>query len=329
MSLRLTKRKALLQGYTLPETEKKATLLLKFQPLRRFDKIGSMQIALASVPSVWGRSTIKQFYSEMAALPVDIVYVGETVCSEREVLSPADYKEIAALLKQSGKKVFISTLTLMTSSEQFNKTQELISIGYGVEANSIGVLNLQNEHLAIGSSLNIYNKESAKWFADFGAERAILPVELAAKSIAEIAKNVPVEVWAFGNIPCSISWRCYTARALDISQPECRKKCLKYPQGMVLENVENENLFIIDGKQILSGKTLSLITQLEELRKIGVETIRIAPDIKHTKDIVNLFKQVIDNKKDAKEAEEELKKYAKYGLSNGWFNGEAGIKCYK
>jgi len=296
-----------------------------------------MRISLAAVPSTWGRVKIKQFYKEVAALPVDIVYLGETACSEREALSPADYREVATLLKQNGKKVFISTFTLMTTSEQFNKTKELISIGDGVEVNSIGLLNLfadkhegvQNKALAIGSSLNVYNKESAKWFAAFGAGRVVLPVELGYESIAEIAKNISVELWAWGNIPCSISWRCYTTRALDVNQQDCGKKCLKYPQGMVLENVEKEDVFVIDGKQILAGKTLSLVNQIEKLKKIGVETIRIAPDLANTGNIVNLFKQVIDGRKDANKAEEELKKYAKHGLSNGWFFNEAGLKYHK
>jgi len=45
-----------------------------------------MKLALGPILYYWERETTFSFYDEIAASPVDIVYLGETVCSRRHTL---------------------------------------------------------------------------------------------------------------------------------------------------------------------------------------------------------------------------------------------------
>ena len=49
-----------------------------------------MKIALGPLQYYWPRDKVFAFYDAMAATPVDIVYLGETVCSRRHELRQSD-----------------------------------------------------------------------------------------------------------------------------------------------------------------------------------------------------------------------------------------------
>jgi len=74
-----------------------------------------MKLALGPVLYYWDRDTMLGFYDEMADAPVDIIYLGETVCSRRHLLRLQDYLDIAERLAAAGKEVVISTQTLIES----------------------------------------------------------------------------------------------------------------------------------------------------------------------------------------------------------------------
>ena len=60
-----------------------------------------MKLALGPVLYYWSRDTMLGFYEEMADAPVDIIYLGETVCSRRHLLRLQDYLDIAERLVAS------------------------------------------------------------------------------------------------------------------------------------------------------------------------------------------------------------------------------------
>ena len=66
-------------------------------------------LALAPPPYYWPRAQVFDFYATIAATPVDLVYLGETVCSRRHELRLGDWIELARLLRAAGKTVLLST----------------------------------------------------------------------------------------------------------------------------------------------------------------------------------------------------------------------------
>ena len=62
----------------------------------------TMKLALGPLLYYWPRNAVLEFYAGVAAAPVDVVYLGETVCSRRHELRLPDWLEIAAMLADAG-----------------------------------------------------------------------------------------------------------------------------------------------------------------------------------------------------------------------------------
>ena len=50
-----------------------------------------MRLSLGPVLFYWSRQQLLAFYAEMAEQPLDVIYLGETVCSKRPALSLDDW----------------------------------------------------------------------------------------------------------------------------------------------------------------------------------------------------------------------------------------------
>ena len=62
----------------------------------------TLKLSLGAPQYYWSRQTYFDFYEAMAATAVDIVYLGETVCSRRKELRLQDWLDIAELMRESG-----------------------------------------------------------------------------------------------------------------------------------------------------------------------------------------------------------------------------------
>src|SRR5690606_40290941 len=73
-----------------------------------------MKYSLGAIQYFWPKEVVQSFYKDVADdAGVDIVYLGETVCQKRTELRFADYMDIAHQLREAGKTVCLSTMTLL------------------------------------------------------------------------------------------------------------------------------------------------------------------------------------------------------------------------
>jgi O2-independent ubiquinone biosynthesis protein UbiV len=294
--------------------------------------MATMKLALGPIPYLWPRHRVHAFYERVAGWPVDIVYVGETICPKRRDLSFEDWLAVAEQLTASGKEVVLSTLVLLEAGSELGALERICSNGrFCVEANDMSAVQLLSGRgpFVAGPHINAYNGETLALLANCGARRWVLPVELSGATLADLQAQRPAgletEVLAFGRLPLAFSARCFTARALNLPKDHCDFRCADYPGGVPMETQEGEMLFTMNGIQLLSTAPCNLLGAVSSLASLDVDVLRIAPQPDGTEEAVSAFRAVLGGYLDAAAAEEMLAPFAPTGWCNGYWHGEEGM----
>ena len=290
------------------------------------------RLSLGPLPYYWPRQELLDFYARIAATPVDIVYLGETVCSKRRSLSHAEWLELAARLQDAGKEVVLSTLTLLEAGSEIGSLRRLCEqADFLVEANDMAaVQSLSGKRpFVTGPAVNIYNARTLAVLAELGLQRWVLPIELSRAALADMQQqrpaNVATEVLVYGRLPLAWSARCFTARAHELPKDDCQFRCLDYPDGLLLSTREDEAFLVLNGIQTQSARTLNLLAELGDLVQLGVDVLRISPQSRHTEAIIGTFHDALRDPATAARAAAELDCYMPVGPCNGYWHGDAGM----
>lgn len=285
-----------------------------------------MKLSLGPIQFFWSASDVRAFYDEVAASPVDIVYLGETVCSKRRELRWQDWQEIGATLAAAGKEVIYSTLALVEAESELKSMARMVrESDYPIEANDYGAIQLashSDKGFTTGPSINLYNAEAIKQLAHVGLKRWVMPVELGRDALAAIQAEkalfpaVETEVFAFGHLPLAFSARCFTARQYDLPKDACRLKCIEFAEGLPLSSQDGTRLFTINGIQTMSGQPVNYLAFIEEMRAMAVDVVRISPVAQGTMECIRQFRQAIEG---------ELLATTASDYANGYWLGEAGM----
>jgi len=291
-----------------------------------------MKLSIGPIQYFWERQQVLDFYQMAADSAAQIVYLGEVICSKRRLVKPADWLDIGRELTQSGKEVILSSLTLLEAASEMGSLKQLCANDdFMVEANDIAAIQLLStagKNFVTGPSVNIYNHRTLKLLAGKGLKRWVLPVELGLETLKELQaqrpEGVETEVFALGRLPLAYSARCYTARAHNLPKDDCQFKCLEYPDGLMLKTQEDQEFLVLNGIQTQSALTHQVLEQLDELKALGVDVLRISPQHQGTMRIIEIFDAALQGA-DPGSLSEELISLLPLGACNGYLLKQAGM----
>jgi O2-independent ubiquinone biosynthesis protein UbiV len=291
-----------------------------------------MKISLGPILYYWTRKSVQDFYSQVADWPVDIVYLGEVVCSRRHEMRLDDWLNVADKLSDSGKEVVLSTQALLESESDLRMLRRIAKNGrFVIEANDMGAVRLSSgKSFIVGTHINTYNGETLEILAEQGASRWVMPVEFSRNMLTELLVKKPqgmeTEVFAYGRLPLAFSSRCFTARRHNLPKDDCHFKCLEHLCGMTLNTREGQPFLAINGTQTQSASIQNLIGEIGDMRQLGVDVVRISPQPEHTGDVIVAFKAAIDRTMNSHDAKAALMPFLFDAPCDGYWHGRSGIE---
>ena len=293
-----------------------------------------MKLALGPNLYYWPLDMQQEFYAQVAKSPVDIVYLGETVCSRRHLMRLPDWLELAQKLADAGKEVVLSTQTLIESESDLKTLRRITgNKTFRVEANDMGAARLLHEQgipFIAGQTLNIYNPGTLNLMAKLGATRWVIPMEMSREALAPMQAARPAgmetEVFAYGRMPLAFSARCFTARHYNLPKDDCQFRCIDHADGMTLKTREGEAFLVLNGIQTQSAKVYNLLGELQGLQQAGIDILRVSPQAFHTQRIIQLFRDAMDGQSTPQQALHSMQKLMPEVACDGYWHGKPGLE---
>ena len=289
-----------------------------------------MKYSLGPVLWYWPKETLNAFYQAAASSKADVIYLGESVCSKRRATKTADWLSMAKSLASAGKQVVLSTLALVQSPSELTELKRYVDNGeFLIEANDVGAVTLANEAgvpFVAGPALNVYNAVTLQLLLKMGMTRWCMPVELSHDWLVQLLKQCDelgirqqfeVEGLSYGYLPLAYSARCFTARSENRSKDECQTCCIDYPQGRRVRTQEDQQVFVLNGIQTMSGNCYNLGNDLISMQGL-VDIVRLSPQDAETLSMVEQFR--------ANETGHQPLMMARDNDCNGYWRRVAGLE---
>lgn len=258
--------------------------------------------------------------------------------------SEEEMRQAVKIAHERNKKVYV-TLNIIAKDKDFEGLEDYLRFleEIGVDAVIVADLGVvafirekaPNIPVHVSTQANIINSYSAKLMVELGAKRLILARELSLQGIKMIRENVPsdveIEVFVHGAMCMAYSGRCLLSNYLtgrDSNHGECVQACRwKY---MVREVNRQDELEVQEderGSYIFNSKDLNMLSHLQELEEIGVDSIKIEGRMKspyYVATVVNAYRRALDMlpQKPTEELERELLKASHRRYTTGFYFGD-------
>lgn len=263
-----------------------------------------MRLSLGPPQYFWPRQRTLDWYAQALDWPLDIVYLGESVCSRRRELRLADWLALGERFAARGVEVVLSSLALIEAESELAQLRRLVENDrFRIEANDLSAVQMCRERalgFVGGPSLNVYNLETLAMLEADGLERLVIGIELGREWLRELHavgaddRALPeLEAIAWGRLPLAWSARCFTARALGLGKDDCGLRCVEHPGGLPLSTREGQPFLRINGIQVQSEVLCDLAPVIAELRAAGVGVLRLYPQAQGMPEVIERFRAAL------------------------------------
>lgn len=205
-----------------------------------------------------------------------------------------EYNEIKQLKEEYPQKRLFCALNISFHNNDINNFLKDIDFfkQYPIDAfiiQDIGMINILKKyfphtHLHLSTQANCINSEAVKMYRDLGFNRIVLGREASLNEIREIKDAVPemeLEAFVHGAMCIAYSGRCllsaYTT-ARSANSGFCSHSC-RWDYKVLEERERAGEYFpIFEGEDytaVLSSKDLCMIDNLEDMKKAGVDALKI------------------------------------------------------
>lgn len=285
-----------------------------------------MKLSLGPLQYFWPRERVLAFYREAARWPLDILYLGETVCSKRRELRTRDWLALAEELAASGKQIVLSSLALIEAESELSTVVRLAENGaFLLEANDLSAVQVCRERglpFVAGPTLNVYNHVALGLLIEDGLMRWVPGVEQGRRLLEELRAGMveqgtpmpELEIMAWGRLPLAWSARCFTARAYDVPKDDCGFRCIEHPDGLPLGTREGEAFMVINGIQVQGMEIVDMAPERDELIACGVDILRLSPAQDDMAAVVDHFHRMLRTPLPP----------PRLGARNGYWHGKPG-----
>ena len=269
----------------------------------------------------------------------DAVYLGADTFNARmnaRNFSAADLQEAVVYCHVRGVKVHLTLNTLVLDREM-PRAAELIRLAAscGVDAfivQDLGVVSLCRQlapdvPIHASTQMSIHSLEGVMEAAALGCSRVVLARELPAEEIAHICKKSPVEIEVFvhGALCMCYSGQCYLSSVIGRrsgNRGQCAQPCrLPYGYGRFEST-----------RYPLSLKDNCLVGELDELRRMGVASIKIEGRMKrpeYVAIVTRAYRTVLNGGKLTPSDLQELETaFSRQGFTDGYFRGQPGSDMF-
>ena len=181
------------------------------------------------------------------------------------------------------------------------------------------------QEIHASTQMTLASSEAVNLVKDIGFSRAVLARELSSKQIAQIKSltDLELEVFIHGALCVSYSGQCLTSENFggrSANRGQCAQSC-RLPYRIFVDGKEWKDP---KARYLFSTRDLCALPKLEELKEIGVESLKVEGRLKspeYVAAVSHAYRKALEKNRLTAQDLEPLEVLFSRGLNTGWLDG--------